>query len=136
VPLGLARPRLRVVLAEASGKKAGFLEEVVRSLPGSRFTVLHAQVQRPEDVGTPTPTFLASRAMGSWERVLPRLAKALPLEGRLLLWAGVEAERVLERAAWRGLRLVRRQPLAGRDRSWIWLLARAPTDASAVPVDR
>jgi 16S rRNA (guanine(527)-N(7))-methyltransferase RsmG len=81
VPLGLARPGLRVVLAEAARKKADFLRQVATSLPEGRFTVLHAQVQRPEDLGELEPAILASRAMGNWERVLPRLARALPAEG-------------------------------------------------------
>jgi len=131
VPLGLARPGLRVVLAEAARKKADFLRQVATSLPEGRFTVLHAQVQRPEDLGGVTPVILASRAMGNWERVLPRLARALPAEGRVLLWAGAEVEAILRRDAWRGLRVRRRQPLAGRERSWIWDLEKTPTVSSA-----
>ena len=131
VPLGLARPGLRVVLAEASPKKAGFLEQVVRSMPEDRFTVLHRQVQRAEDLADAAPTLLASRAMGNWERVLPRLTRALPAGGRLLLWAGIDAEGILQRAAWRGWRLLQRHPLTGRERSWIWLLEATPTVASA-----
>ncbi|HEX5043211.1 MAG TPA: RsmG family class I SAM-dependent methyltransferase [Candidatus Polarisedimenticolaceae bacterium] len=131
VPLGLARPGLRVVLAEASTKKAAFLEGVTRALPAGRFRVLHAQVQRAEDLADTAPEVLASRAMGNWERVLPRLARALPSGGRVLLWAGAEAEGILEREAWSGLRLLRRQPIAGRERSWIWMLERTPTVVSA-----
>jgi len=131
VPLGLARPGLRVVLAEASEKKAAFLEEVVRSMPGDRFAVLRRQVQRADDLADAAPTILASRAMGNWQRVLPRLSRALPRGGRLLLWAGVDAEEVLRRAAWRGWHLAGRHPLAGRERSWIWLLETTPTIQSA-----
>jgi 16S rRNA (guanine527-N7)-methyltransferase len=131
VPLGLARPGLRVVLAEAARKKADFLRQVATSLPEGRFAVLHAQVQRPEDLGEVAPAILASRAMGNWERVLPRLARALPAEGRVLLWAGAEVEAILRRDAWRGLRIRRRHPLAGRERSWIWDLEKAPTVSSA-----
>jgi 16S rRNA (guanine527-N7)-methyltransferase len=131
VPLGLVRPGLRVVLAEASRKKADFLAGVVAALPPGRFRVLHAQVQRAEDLGDDFPAFLTCRAMGNWERVLPRLARALPPGGRVLLWAGAEAEAILVRAAWRTLRLNRRHPLPGRARSWIWSLDRVPTVSSA-----
>jgi 16S rRNA (guanine527-N7)-methyltransferase len=131
VPLGLARPGLRVVLAEASERKSRFLAEVTRGLPGS-FSVLGAQVQRAEDlagVGMDSLACIASRAMGNWARVLPRLLKSLEPGGHVLLWAGPEAEAVLGRAAWRPVRLLSRHTLAGRDRSWIWLLRRPADEA-------
>jgi len=131
VPLGLARPGLRIVLVEASRRKADFLEEATAALPAGRFSVLCAQVQRPEDLQGVAPGFLASRAMGNWARVVPRLARALPPGGIVLLWAGEEADAIFRRDAWRALRVVRRQPILERQRSWIWVLERVPTIPSA-----
>ena len=131
IPLGLARPGLRVVLVEASRRKADFLQETSAALPTGRFTVLCAQVQRAEDLQGIAPAVLASRAMGNWARVLPRLARALPGGGSVLLWAGADAEAIFQRKAWRALRLVRKQAIAARQRSWVWLLEHVPTIPSA-----
>ena len=131
VPLGLARPGLRVVLVEASRRKADFLEGATAALPEGRFTGHCAQVQRAEDLQGLAPAFLASRAMGNWARVLPRLARALPPEGVVLLWAGEDADAIFRREAWRALRVVRQHPLVGRQRSWVWMLERVPTIQSA-----
>lgn len=135
VPLGLARPGLRVVMAEVSARKAGFLEDVAATLPGS-FSVLHAQVQRADDLRDAVPeglTVLASRAMGNWSRVVPRLFRALEPGGVVLLWAGLEMEALARRAAWRGLRVQQRHPLHGRERSWVWLLERQADDSVGTP---
>jgi 16S rRNA (guanine527-N7)-methyltransferase len=127
VPLALARPGLGVVLAEASRRKAEFLEQVARRLPGT-VSVLATQVQRPDDlaeIGAEGLAYLATRAMGNWSRVVPRLLRTLLPGGLVLLWAGPEAEAVLRRAAWGPVQLVHRHPLAGRERSWIWVLQRS-----------
>ena len=93
--------------------------------PGSR--VLCRQIQRPEDLADLGPVgLLVTRAMGGWEKIVPRLQRALAPGGQTLVWAGTTMERVVERTAWRRLRLIERRPLAGRDRSWIWRFASAP----------
>jgi hypothetical protein len=84
-------------------------------------TVLDRQIQRagdlPEDVHF---AVVVTRAMGSWERVLPRLAERMSADGRLLVWAGSTMERVAARVSWRRYRLIERRELPGRERSWIW----------------
>lgn len=115
-----ARPRLSAVLVEASAKKARFLREVAReSFPGVAF--VEGQIQRAPDLeGLGAFHAIVTRALGGWERVLPRLEPALSPEGRVLLWAGADVDRVRTRAAWRRLTLETRRPLPGRERSWVW----------------
>ena len=120
LPLAVARPGLRALLAEASSRKAAFLRGV---LDETEFAagVLERQVQRAQDVNDVLPLrVLALRAVGNWERVVPRLAPALASDGRVLLWAGESVEAVRTRSTWKRLALTDRRPLAGRDRSWVW----------------
>jgi len=112
---------LTPLLVEAVGRKAAFLRDTLaRTL--ERGGVLEAQVQRTADLGEAVlpARVLTARAVGGWERLLPRLCSCLAAESDLLLWAGADVERVAARAAWRALRLMERRPLPGRDSSWIW----------------
>lgn len=120
LPLAVARPGLRAFLAEAASRKSAFLQSVIDET-GFAASVLARQVQRPEDLPDASPLrVLALRAVGNWERLVPRLAPALSNDGRVLLWAGESVESVRTRSAWRRLELIDRQSLAGRDRSWVW----------------
>jgi hypothetical protein len=84
--------------------------------------VLGRQVQRAADLREVSPVrVLSARAVGSWEKILPRLVGALAADARVLLWAGEGVETVRARSAWRRLELERRHPLPRRDRSWIWV---------------
>jgi len=126
IPLAVARPGLTATLVEASARKAEFLRDTVRAARLAAVEVFHGQVQRPADLPEADPIMvLASRAMGGWERVVPRFAAALAPEGRVLLWAGEDTDRVLRRTAWRRLQLVDRLPLPDRERSWVFVLRRA-----------
>jgi hypothetical protein len=89
-------------------------------------------VQRAADLGDARPLrLLVCRAMGSWQKVLPRLAAALEPAGELLLWAGPEVETVARRTAWSRLQLAQRKPLPGRERSWVWrFILRVDPDAA------
>jgi 16S rRNA (guanine527-N7)-methyltransferase len=119
LPLASARPGLIPVLTEANRRKAAFLREVVDGFGTG--TVVDRQVQRPDDVGEPRVfRVITTRALGSWERVLPRFAGCLELGGVILLWAGDDVAAVARRRAWRRLSSVGRRVLPGRDRSWIW----------------
>ncbi len=123
LPVAAARPGLAPVLVEASHKKAAFLRDLssIEGLPAG--SVLEAQLQRASDLLERLDgrvSVLVTRAMGNWERLLPRLAPALEHDARVLLWAGETVSAVARRAAWRRLEPVRRQPLPGRERSWIW----------------
>ncbi len=124
VPLAVARPRLRVTMTEASRKKAEFLRDLVRELGVPNLDVLHAHVQRPGDLPEPGPfAFLTCRAMGNWERVLPRLASTLAPEGRVLLWAGPEVEEISRREVWRRYRMVVARPLPGLEQGVLYEFA-------------
>lgn len=122
LPLAAARPGLRAVLIEASRKKARFLGEVIENDWFAGSAVLERQVQRAADLDEVSPVrVLTARAVGSWEKILPRLVGALDSDGRVLLWAGEAVEAVRQRPAWRNLELECRHALPGRERSWIWV---------------
>ena len=130
LPVAAARPGLAPVLVEASQKKAAFLR-TLSSIDGLPAAAVHTgQVQRASDLLEPLGgrqiSVLVTRAMGNWERLLPRLVAALREDAHVLLWAGETAGPVSRRAAWRRLELVRRQPLPERERSWIWVFAPRP----------
>ncbi len=127
VPLAFARPRLSVVLAESSRKKAEFLRDLLEALSLTRASILEAHVQRPGDLGEAGPfAVIACRAMGNWERVLPRLASVLAPGGRVLLWAASDIEAILKREVWRRYSLVESRPLEGLDRAALHVFERAP----------
>lgn len=120
LPVSVCRERLRPLLAEASTRKAEFLRVLTRELfPDGR--VIDRQIQRGEDLGEEPPmAAIVTRAMGNWERVLPRLSGRLVPGGSLLVWAGEQMESISARKAWRRYRLVGRRALPGRERSWVW----------------
>jgi 16S rRNA G527 N7-methylase RsmG len=124
LPLVAARPGLKPLLAEASPGKAEFLRSVLAECFDSG-EVLAGQVQRPSDLqGRPPFRLIVTRAMGGWEKILPRMAACLAEGGELLVWAGQELERVARRSAWRRLELLERRGLPGRERSSVWRLGR------------
>lgn len=126
LPIAIARPGLRLLLVEASKKKADFLRRVIEDCKWPRAAVLAHQIQRGSDFGDLEPIeILTLRAVGGWERILPRLAARLSPSGRILLWAGTEPDRVRTRVAWRKLAIEDRWPLPGRDASWIWVIRAA-----------
>ena len=121
LPLAVARPGLRLVLAEASVRKAEFLRATVRDAPFQSVSVLEVQVQRAGDLeGVGPARLITSRAMGGWPKILPRLHACLAGDGEVLVWAGDEAEKIARREVWRRFRLEERRPLPERERSWIW----------------
>ena len=121
LPLAAARPGLRLLMTDASVRKAGFLRAVLRDAPFETAAVLEAQVQRATDLDGSQPIrLLSSRAMGGWAKVLPRLRTLLAEDGEILVWAGTEAEAIAQRVVWRRLRLEEQRPLPGREKSWIW----------------
>jgi len=124
IPVSVARPGLALVMAEASARKAEFLRGCIEIAKLERARVHEAQVQRPGDLADDISIdVLVCRALGNWQKVLPRLASSLAPTGRLLLWGGPDVETICTRAAWRKLRLVEKRPLPHRDHSWIWLFS-------------
>ncbi|HXV75558.1 MAG TPA: RsmG family class I SAM-dependent methyltransferase [Candidatus Polarisedimenticolaceae bacterium] len=120
LPIAAARSGLTPYLAEASRKKSAFLRSVIEvDFPGA--VVLDRQIQRPADLPADVRfAIIVSRAMGNWERVVPRLVPCLVPGGRVLVWAGPAMESVSRRATWSRLRPSGRRALTGRERSWIW----------------
>lgn len=124
LPLVASRPGLVPLLAEASPGKAEFLRSVLSACFESG-EVLAGQVQRPADLPGRLPfRLIVTRAMGGWEKILPRMAACLAEDGELLVWAGRELRAVAGRAAWRRLELIERRALPGRERSFIWKFTR------------
>ena len=120
IPLAAVHRQLDPVCIEAVGDKAGFLTDAFAQALG-RGTIWARQVQRPGDFEDATPVrVLTTRAMGNWERILPRVAPALASDGVVMLWAGDAVRETAQRDAWRRLSLVGRHALPGRLRSWIW----------------
>ncbi len=121
IPLAAARPGLRAVLVEASRKKAAFLRRAIELAGLDRVSVLERRVERASDLEDLEPiTVLAARAVGGWEKILPKVATRLASGGSLLLWAGPRVEVVSRRERWRTLELLARKSFPGRQRSWVW----------------
>jgi len=123
IPIAIARPGLALHLVESSEKKAMFLRTTLRDTGLTGVVVARHVTRAPELPEVEGIDVLVTRAMGDWERVLPRVATKLATRGKILLWAVLEADRVIEREAWRRLRLVERRPLLGRERSFIYELS-------------
>lgn len=98
--LKIACPELSLVLVEANHKKAAFLVEVKRSLGLEGVEVICSRMEelavRPGFVD-----FVSARAVGSFRQLLLWSSRALPSNGKLLLWLGSdEAVRLAETAGW------------------------------------
>jgi len=120
LPVAACCAELKPLLAEVSVRKAEFLRSVAEeSFAGGR--VIDRQIQRAEDLADePMVSVIVTRAMGNWERVLPRLASRIVPGGSVLVWAGEQMETVAGRKAWQRYRLLGRRVLPGRERSWVW----------------
>jgi len=121
IPIAIARPGLVPLLAEASVRKASFLREALAAAGLSQGKVLAANVARAADLeDVPRLAVLATRAMGGWERIVPKLAGCLAPEGVVLLWVGIDAASVFARKAWERLRVEKKRALPGRDNSFVY----------------
>lgn len=119
LPVAAVHPGLRLELAEAGRAKAEFLA-------GLGVAVVARQVQRPADLPSGDPIrVLTTRAMGGWQKIVPRMAPALAQPTDVLVWAGEEMAILLGRSVWKRYRLLDRVPIAGTDRSFIWHLGAA-----------
>lgn len=125
IPLAVVRPGLRAVLVESSPRKAAFLAEALRATGLPEASVLEVNVQSASDLVSVGPIrVLATRAMGGWERLLPKLAPALEPGGELLVWAGDAVDEVARRAAWRRFVRTGERRLPSLDRGRIVRFAR------------
>ena len=126
IPLAAAHRGLEPVCIEASEAKAAFLNETLATMGQGQ--VWNKQVQRPNDFeDSVSIRVLASRAMGNWERIFPRVAPMLAPNGIAMLWAGESVKEISARDPWRRrLTLVAQHTLPGRQRSWIWCFRAVP----------
>jgi len=126
LPFHVARPGLDPVLAEVSTRKAAFLTASCLGAGFNQVQVLQRQIQRPADLPDGMkPNYLLNRAMGGWEKVLPRFARELGPDDRVLLWAGEEVEAISKRKIWQRFKILNRHQLPGLDQGWIWVLGNA-----------
>jgi 16S rRNA (guanine527-N7)-methyltransferase len=125
IPLAVARPGLTPVLAEASSKKAAFLRQALAAAGLEKGQVLEGHVARTVDLGALPPfAVIATRAMGGWERVVPKLIPRMSANGLILIWAGADAASILARTAWSRVRVEKSRTLPGRDHSHVYCLKR------------
>jgi len=125
LPLVAVHRGLTPVLAESSSRKAAFLRRVLDSRDGAGH-LLERHVENAADAQAHAPyRVIVTRAMGGWEKVLPRLAATLSDDGEIFLWAGGDVETVARRKIWQRLELRERYALHGRDRTAIWRFVRS-----------
>ena len=132
IPLAVLRSGLQPILVEASEKKATFLSGLQYLSGLERLEVLHRQVQRSSDLPADLPpvAVLATRAMGNWERVVPRLYDRLSNDAQVLIWAGEDAPDIFKRSIWKDRFELRTSlPLPGRDRARLWVLTKRSAGA-------
>ena len=95
IPLALVFPEKRVLLIESIGKKARFLEEIVRQLELSNVEVHNA---RAEEVLRNSPAdVIVARAVASCEKLL-KLLKPVLAKRKLLLYKGGDVEQEIAQA--------------------------------------
>lgn len=117
IPLAVARPGLVPVLVESSPKKSRFLSRALEVAGLAAGSVLSANVQRASDLESLGPiSVLATRALGGWERLLPKLAPVVGDGGSLLVWSGDGIDDIARRAAWRRWKRVQDRPLPSLER--------------------
>jgi 16S rRNA (guanine527-N7)-methyltransferase len=95
IPLKIARPEVRMVLAEPRGARAAFLREVCEELG------LEAVEVYPHKVGPDYPGRVAgviSRAVGSIPETLDRVASCLAAGGRMIFMKGPGCDDELDQA--------------------------------------
>jgi len=125
IPIAIARPSLQPVLVESSAKKSSFLRDALIAAGRPDGVVLTRHVTRASDIEEiEAIAVLATRAMGDWERIVPRLASRLASGGIVLAWTTTASDAVFARTAWKRLRRSRTMPLTGRERSVLTVLER------------
>ena len=121
IPIAVVRPGLCPVLTEASRRKAAFLREVVEACV-ERGEVFEGQVQRAPDLRGLTAEVVTTRAMGAWQKIVPRMHAALAPDADVLVWATADDEPVFRRTVWRRFEIRGRCDLPDREACTIWHL--------------
>ena len=128
IPIAIAHRGLSPALVEASPKKAAFLSDalLVAGLRSGR--VIERRVDREQDLrDVEVVRVLVTRAMGGWDRIVPRLHAKMASDGWILVWAGGDAASKISERRWNRFELVRDKRLPGRERSSIHVLKPRPT---------
>jgi len=127
IPVAVTCPGLTPVLVEASSKKAAFLREALRVAGLERGRVIDRRVDREQDLrDVDGVRVLVTRAMGGWDRIVPRLHAKIATDGWILVWAGGDAVAKMSGRRWDRFELVKTTRLPGRDQSSIHLLRPKP----------
>lgn len=94
--LRLLLPELRVTLIEPNLKKTVFLAEVCRELGLTGVEILRCRFEQmdPESLEL---DYVASRAAGDYENLLPWSASAIKPGGMIVLWLGAEDASIISR---------------------------------------
>jgi 16S rRNA G527 N7-methylase RsmG len=123
IPIAVVRPGLVAHLVEATARKAAFLDEALVLAGCAGGCVINKSVTRAADLAGQAPvSVLVSRAMGGWERIIPKLAACLAPDAVVLIWATLDVEPVFGRVVWRRFRITTRRKLPGRVSSVIFQL--------------
>lgn len=93
LPVSILRPRLKVTLIEAHGKKATFLKEAIRTLGTNSVKVFAGRAEQM----TPGASVVTLRAVEKFERVVVAAERIVAEKGRLALLIGeAQADRAKE----------------------------------------
>ena len=114
IPLAIARPRLRVTLVEANGKKARFLREAVRTLGLDNAEVAESRIEALDRPGAFDA--ITARALASLPQILGFGGHLLAPGGRLLAMKGARPDEEIAALprGWR-LEMLRRLTVPGLD---------------------
>ena len=97
VPLALARPDLKILSVDSSGKKINFQKHIRRLLQLENFTPIACRAENiPEQINTENIDFVIARAFTSLERLIELSAPLLAFQGCLLAMKGPEGTRELD----------------------------------------
>ena len=125
IPIAAVRPGLRPVLTEASRRKAEFLREVLASCAEGG-EVFEGQVQRAPDLRGMVADVITTRAMGAWQKIVPRMHAALAPDAHVLVWATADAGPIFRRKVWPRFEIRGRRDLPAREACTIWHLKPIP----------
>lgn len=99
VPLALARPDLKILSVDSSGKKINFQKHIKRLLQVKNFTPIACRAESiAELIKTEDINFVIARAFTSLERLIDLSAPLLGFKGCLLAMKGPEGTRELDEA--------------------------------------
>ena len=114
IPLAIARPRLRVTLVEANGKKARFLREAVRTLGLDNAEVAESRIEALDRPGAFDA--ITARALATLPQILGFGGHLLARGGRLLAMKGARPDEEIAALprGWR-LEMLRRLTVPGLD---------------------